>query len=113
MEADMTQLSFPHESFEGIIALYSIIHVPVGEQYALFRAMYEWLKPGGTLMCIVGHRAWAGTDPDWILPHNEMYWSHTDEHTYLDWFSKIGLEVLQNRFLPEGDGGHTLILATK
>ena len=109
MEADMTQLSFPHESIEGIIALYSIIHVSVEEQYALFSAVYDWLKPRGTLMCIVGHQAWVGTDPHWILPNNEMYWSHTDEQTYLDWFSEIGLEILQKRFLLEGNGGHTLI----
>src|SRR5437868_6009866 len=35
--ADMTELSFPAESFTGIVALYSIIHVPLEQQPGLIR----------------------------------------------------------------------------
>ena len=42
-----------------------------------------------------------------------MYWSQADEATDLQWLARLGLEVVFKRFVPEGDGGHTLVLARK
>ena len=41
----------------------------------------------------------------------EMFWDHVDTATYLEWFRDAGLLPQWHRFVPEGDGGHTLILA--
>jgi SAM-dependent methyltransferase len=111
--ADMTTLRFPDQSFAGIIALYSIIHVPVEEQPDLFRVIYSWLQPGGCLFCIVGAGEWTGVETDWIKPGTEMYWSHTDTSTYLTWFTKIGFEIIDTLFVPEGNAGHTTFLLRK
>ena len=40
-----------------------------------------------------------------------MYWSHADRATYVAWLEQTGFEVLWTRFIPEGTGGHTLVLA--
>jgi len=40
-----------------------------------------------------------------------MYWSHADRATYLALLKETGFEVLWTRFIPEGTGGHTLVLA--
>lgn len=64
-------------------------------------------------MCVVGTVEWTGKSNDWILPNVEMYWSHTDKHTYQSWFIKIGFSVLETYFVPEGDGGHTFFLLKK
>jgi hypothetical protein len=40
-----------------------------------------------------------------------MFWDHADTATYLRWLEAAGLAPIWHRFVPEGDSGHTLILA--
>jgi len=40
-----------------------------------------------------------------------MYWSHADAATYEAWLAENGFAIHWARFIPEGDGGHRLILA--
>jgi len=112
--ADMTALDFPPEHFGAIVAFYSIIHVPLAEQPDLFATLARWLKPGGYLLTVVGHTAWSGTRQDWLdVPGGAMYWSYADAATYRAWFAANGLRIVQEGFLPEGDGGHTALLGEK
>jgi len=111
--ADMTELAFPDGHFGGIVALYSLIHVPVAQQAPLIGTMAKWLQPGGALLVTVGHTAWTGTENDWIVPGTTMYWSHADKATYLNWFAEAGFALLRSTFVPEGNGGHTLLRLRK
>jgi cyclopropane fatty-acyl-phospholipid synthase-like methyltransferase len=108
---DMTRLQLPAGSLDAVVALYSIIHVPVAEQPALFESIHRWLRPGGMLLAIVGVTAGTGTEDDWFGAR--MYWSHADRATYLTWLRDIGFEPRWHRFIPEDDKGHTLILASR
>lgn len=107
--ADMTSLDFPADSFAAVVAFYAIIHVPLVEQPGLLRSIRRWLRPGGYFMATLGHTAWTGTDDDWLGA--PMYWSHADADTYLRWLTDIGFDIEWTRFIAEGDGGHTLLLA--
>jgi SAM-dependent methyltransferase len=109
--ADMAELALPAESLAAVVSFYAIIHLPVEEQPALFANIYRWLRPGGYLLATVGKVAWTGTEVDWLGA--KMYWSHSDEATYLEWLNAQGFVVRWTRFIPEGDGGHTLLLAQK
>jgi hypothetical protein len=40
-----------------------------------------------------------------------MFWDHAGTDTYRDWLRAAGLTPLWDRFVPEGQGGHSLILA--
>jgi SAM-dependent methyltransferase len=111
--ADMATVDWPEGAFDAIVCFYALIHVPVAEQPALLERMAHWVRPGGHLLVTVGHRAWTGTEEGWLVDGATMYWSHADEATYLAWLAESGLTVLWARFVPEGDGGHTLVLATK
>ena len=111
--ADMANLSIPDFSYDGVIALYSIIHLPLEEQPVLFKAVYNWLKPEGYFLCIVGAKAWTGTDVNWNQLGASMYWSHTDANTYKSWFNETGFTILENQFIAEGTGGHTYFLLMK
>lgn len=112
--ADMTALDFAPERFDAIVAFYSIIHVPLAEQPNLFAVLARWLKPGGYLLATVGHTAWTGTEKDWLdVLGGAMYWSHADAATYRAWFATNGLRIVQEDFLPEDDGGHTVLLGQK
>ena len=111
LRADMTSLDMPQGSFDAVIAFYSLIHVPVEEQPSLLARVASWLEDGGYFLAIVGHTAGTGTDDDWF--GESMYWSHADRDTYLRWFEEAGLTVQWDRFVPEEEGGHTLILAQR
>jgi SAM-dependent methyltransferase len=109
--ADMTELDFPPASFDAIVSFYAVIHVPVVEQPAMFRSIYRWLKPGSWLLATVGSQPWTGTEENWLHAGGTMYWSHEGTETYLRWLGEAGFAVEWQRFIPEGDGGHTLVLA--
>lgn len=111
LHADMSEVRFPAASFDAVVALYSLIHVPLTEQRELLTRIHTWLRPGGRLLAIVGAEAWTGTEDDWLGSGAAMWWSHEDTATYLRWFEEAGLRVLWSRFVPEDDGGHTLVLA--
>jgi ubiquinone/menaquinone biosynthesis C-methylase UbiE len=109
---DMTTVSFPAQSFQAVIALYSIIHVPLEEQPRLFSNIARWLVPGGFLLAVVGHTVWTGVEENWLdVRGATMYWSHTDAQTYKRWLTGLGFVILRERFIPEGAGGHTMFLA--
>jgi hypothetical protein len=40
-----------------------------------------------------------------------MFWDHADTATYLRRLEAAGLARIWHRFVPEGDSGHTLVLA--
>jgi SAM-dependent methyltransferase len=111
---DMTTLRFPDESFSAITCFYALIHLPLAEQPILLGDIRRWLLPGGLFLATVGHGAWTGLEKDWLgIAGGDMWWSHADAGTYRRWFAEAGLRVELESFVPEGDGGHTLLLATR
>ncbi len=110
--ADMVAFDPGENQYGAIVCLYAIIHVPLAEQVGLIERMCSWLTPGGQLLLTVGHGAWTGTEADWLgVPGGTMYWSHADAATYRVWLVACGCTILRDDFIPEGDGGHTLVLA--
>jgi cyclopropane fatty-acyl-phospholipid synthase-like methyltransferase len=108
VQADMAAWDCDPASFEAIVSLYALIHVPLEDQRRLIPRMGRWLVPGGFLLAIVGHDRFTGTDE---YLGAQMFWDHADTATYLQWLSDAGLNVIWNRFIPEGSSGHTLVLA--
>lgn len=112
--ADMTRLGLPENSFGAIIALYSIIHVPLVEQRDLFRSISAWLKPAGCLLAVVGQTAWTGIEEHWLgVDQAKMYWSHADAETYERWLVELDFELLRRQHVLEGHAGHTMLFAKK
>jgi len=112
--ADMTELAFAPATFAAIVSFYAIIHLPVAEQPALLANIYDWLQPGGYFLATVGADAWTGTEADWLdVAGGLMYWSHADTATYQQWCEDQGFRICWTRFIPEGNGGHILLLAQK
>jgi SAM-dependent methyltransferase len=112
--ADMSTLDFSPDSFDAIVAFYSIIHLPLEEQPALFAKLAQWLKPGAYFLASVGHTAWTGTEANWRgVQGATMYWSHHDSEVYRYLLEENGLHIVREGFLPEGEGGHTILLSQK
>ncbi|HEY8302201.1 MAG TPA: class I SAM-dependent methyltransferase [Jatrophihabitans sp.] len=113
VQADLTALELDAGSFDAVVALYSVIHVPLDAQPALLAAFARWLSPGGVLLMTAGSRAWTGTETGWLGGTATMWWSHADAATYRGWLGDAGLRVEDEAFVPEGDGGHSLFWAVR
>ena len=75
--ADMTRRIWEPASFEAVIALYSLIHVPLVDQPSVIEQVSDCLVEGGLLLATVGWEAWTGSDSDWLRGGVEMWWSQT------------------------------------
>jgi SAM-dependent methyltransferase len=113
IRADATTIGFPPESFDAIVCLYALIHMPLAAQPHLLRRAGTWLRPAGWLLVVAGHRAWTGTIENWLGGPAPMSWSHADAGTYRSWLEQAGLQVTSQVFVPEGDSGHTLFWARR
>jgi SAM-dependent methyltransferase len=112
--ADMVELAFAPATFAAIVSFYAIIHLPLAEQPSLLASIHQWLQPGGYLMATVGADSWTGTEANWLgVPDASMFWSHTDAASYQHWLEEQGFHITWTRFVPEGQSGHTLVLAQK
>jgi SAM-dependent methyltransferase len=108
VQADMAGLHLRPASADAVAAFYSLIHVPLADQRALLSRIRDWLRPGGYFLAIVGARQWTGTAPYF---GTDMFWDHADTATYLHWLQAARLTPIWNRHIPEGNSGHTLVLA--
>jgi len=113
IRADACEVSFPAASFDAVVSLYALVHMPLGAQPGLLRRAAGWLRPGGWLLAVTGQRAWTGTQDNWLGGPATMWWSHADAATYRAWLADAGLEVTEQDFVPEGDGGHALFWARR
>lgn len=111
--ADMGSITFPSGSFAAIVTFYAIFHLPLEEQPALFSNLRRWLQPNGYLMATVGSQEWTGKEENWRNAGATMHWSCAGSATCLEWLTAVSFEVLWTRFIPEGTGGHTLLLAKR
>jgi len=104
VQADMAALHFAPASLDAVVSFYALIHLPPADQRALFPRIRSWLRPAGLFLAIVGARPWTGAGPG-------VLWDHAGTGSYLDWLEEAGFVPQWDRCIPEGDGGHSLILA--
>lgn len=108
VQADMAGLHLRPATADAVVAFYSLIHVPLADQQALFPRIRDWLRPGGYFLAIVGAGQWTGAAS---YLGADMFWDHADTVTYLRWLQTARLTPIWNRYVPEGNSGHTLVLA--
>ena len=106
--ADMANCCLQLATVEAVVSFYALIHVPLADQRALFPRIRAWLRPGGYFLAIVGAQRWTG-----IVPYlgAGMFWEHAGTASYLCWAASGAAQAPWHRHVPEGDSGHSLILA--
>lgn len=110
IQTDVVDWECEPNTFDAIVSLYTLIHVPREDQRTLLPKLADWVVPGGYLLAIIGHTAWTGTEE---YLGAEMFWDHADAETTISWIADAGFERVWQRYIPEGDSGHTLVLARR
>ena len=111
--ADVAAITFSLASFDAVVSLFALIHLPLDDQPVVLGKIAAWLRPGGLLLVTTGYWAWTGTEEDWLGGDAPMWWSHADVATYRTWIAAAGLSIDREDFVPEGDGGHALFWARR
>ena len=91
IRGDMATLDLP-ETFDAVVAFYSVTHLPRDEQPELFRRVRSWLEPGGMFVATLAARGtekWV--EPDWLGA--PMYFSHFDAPTSLLLLARAGFKL--------------------
>jgi SAM-dependent methyltransferase len=114
MAADLVPMSF-----DAVVALYVIFHLPREEHESLFRHIYAWLRPGGYLLVTVS----LSNEAPYIEEDffgTQMYWSNFSESEYQALLTQIGFNLLEIKSVGHGYGpvqereeSHPLILAQR
>ncbi len=105
---DMTKLDLAANSFDGLTAFYSIIHVPREKHFLMFQSFHRILKPEGIMLICLGPDEWEATDKYY---GTEMFWSHYDPKKSLQLVKKAGFEIISDNILARGGEKHYWILA--
>lgn len=115
VQGDMTALPFTNDSFDAVIALYSLIHVPVDHHRTVLKGFARVLRPGGTLLVSEGGVEWTGSNPDWLDSGIEMRWSMAGPQATQSDLEACGFEIREIWDVPDpttDDGVKPFFLAT-
>jgi cyclopropane fatty-acyl-phospholipid synthase-like methyltransferase len=115
IHADMTRVVFGPGSFDGVVSLYAIVHVPREEHARLLERIARWLAPGGILLAVLGARDAPDWTGDWLgVP---MFFSGHDAEEYRRLLAAAGLSLLIDEVVavaePEGPADFLWVLAQR
>ncbi len=105
---NMLKLGFKDNSFDGLTAFYSIIHVPRERHVSLFRSFHRILKPKGIMLICLGSDEWEAVDEYY---GTEMFWSYYGPERSLRLVKDAGFRIIYDRNLTRRGERHYWILA--
>jgi len=108
IKESMTKLGFKDDSFNGLTAFYSIIHVPREKHLSLFQSFHRILKPKGIMLICMGPDEWEAIDEYY---GTEMFWSHYSPERSLQLVKDAGFQIIFDRHILSGGEIHYWILA--
>jgi ubiquinone/menaquinone biosynthesis C-methylase UbiE len=99
IKMDMNELKFNDDTFDGIISVYALFHVPREKHLEIFKKAFKILKSGGILMINIGLHESEGTSRFFGVP---MFWSNFSQQTTLNLVKKAGFSILTEAVLERG-----------
>jgi ubiquinone/menaquinone biosynthesis C-methylase UbiE len=108
VEEDMTKLDFADNSFDGLTAFYSIIHVPREKQPLLFESFHRILKPEGIMLVCMGPDEWEATEEYYGA---SMFWSQYSPEKSLQLVRDADFQTIYDKIIEIGKERHYWILA--
>jgi cyclopropane fatty-acyl-phospholipid synthase-like methyltransferase len=92
VHGDMASLHLAPASFDAVVAVHSVTHLPRERHGELFERIHGWLRPGGLFMASLGAEDEPGaTEDDWLGA--PMFFSHYDAGTSRGLLREAGFEL--------------------
>ncbi|MFF5112087.1 amino acid adenylation domain-containing protein [Streptosporangium sp. NPDC000509] len=115
VQADMAQAEFPDASFDAVVSIYTLTHLPREELPALLKGIARWLKPGGLLLATLMTEDIPGAVEEWF--GSTMFFSGFPTEENLRLLREAGLaperdEVVAQR-TPLGESRFLWVIARK
>jgi hypothetical protein len=109
----MTAFDLEPESVAGVVALYSMIHVPRERLGPTFRRIRRWLVPGGAFLATFTARDNPGAIEDWL--GTEMFFSGFAPQETIGLLRDAGFTIARDEVIairePEGEVSFHWVLA--
>lgn len=106
---DMSELEKKEYCVEGIVAFYSIFHIPKEQHQDIFNKFASFMPNGGTILITMGSSEWEGTEED--FHGTKMFWSHYESEKNKEMVEKAGFEIILNEIDTSGGEKHQIIIA--
>jgi ubiquinone/menaquinone biosynthesis C-methylase UbiE len=99
IKMDMNELKFEENTFNGIISVFALFHVPKEKHFAIFKQFFKIIKSGGILLINTGISESEGKSNFFGVP---MFWSNYSPTGTLGLVKKAGFSILFESILQRG-----------
>lgn len=101
---DMTKLPFPANSFDGVLASYSLIHLPKDAIPSVLTRLHEILRPGGVIyLSVQSGNSIQGFYSHPTIPDDQVFLNIFAKEEIFDLLSEHGFEIIaQHEKPPKG-----------
>jgi SAM-dependent methyltransferase len=108
LRADATEVAFEPASFDAVVSLFLLGHVPRAKQRPLLERIFGWLAPGGLLLATLGiANADDEVEPDWLGA--PMFFASYDEEWNRQALESAGFGLEEARVVPVEEPGHGVV----
>lgn len=98
---DMREIDFPPESFDGIWAYTSLLHIPKADVKIVLHKFSTCLKDNGVILCGMIEGSFDGDIIRESMPNAKRYFRFYTEDEITQVFTSAGFELLyQNKYQP-------------
>ena len=106
--ADATELALESGSFDAVVSLFMLGHVPRAEQAPLLGSIASWLRGGGYLLATMGTAdAHDEVDENWLGA--PMLFASFDEVADRRLLADAGFALIEARVIPVEEPGHGVV----
>jgi cyclopropane fatty-acyl-phospholipid synthase-like methyltransferase len=111
--ADMCEVEFDKSTFDVIISIYSLFHVPRESHLHLFQNWQKWLRPSGKVLFTYATREYTGHeefDGNKEFLGEQLFYSHDSESTLMRKLQQSGFTI--QPAIKREIGGETFLWVT-
>jgi len=110
IKKDILELDFKDETFDGVISVFTLFHIPKERHKDVFQNFYRVLKQGGIMLINTGISESEGVSRFFGVP---MYWSNNPPEITLNYVKEVGFSILFEGVLVRGGEYQYWIFAKK
>ena len=104
VHSDMASLELAPGSFDAVVAVHSVTHVPREQHGELFGRIHGWLRPGGLFVASLGSSDEPGDiEENWLGA--PMFFSHYDADTTRHLLREVGFELVVDEVVVQVEHG--------